>query len=136
MLEERGVSCIQQQAIGPYNCDLGAFPVAVEIFGGNWHFSGAHLARSEERTRYLLNAGWHVLMVQATANHPIDAATADYIAVYVKEARRDLSVLREYRVIRGAGETIAGGSANDEHISIVPTLKNGKYVVSQDKRFA
>ena len=45
MLLARGVETIPQQAIGPYNCDLGAFPVAVEVYGGYWHWTGRHLAR-------------------------------------------------------------------------------------------
>jgi len=40
MLEKRGIKTVLQKAVGPYNCDLAAFPVCMEIFGGNWDFSG------------------------------------------------------------------------------------------------
>jgi hypothetical protein len=126
MLAARGVHCIQQQAIGPYNCDLGAFPVAVEVFGGHWHFSGAHLARAPRRIRYLLDAGWHVLMVLVTKHWPIAPEVADYVAAYVQEARGNPTAPREYRVIRGAGNTLAFGSADDNHISIEPSTRLGR----------
>ncbi|HZU75950.1 MAG TPA: hypothetical protein VFA70_04245, partial [Dehalococcoidia bacterium] len=45
LLSERGIETIPQQAIGPYNCDLGAEPVAVEVWGGNWHWTGRHITR-------------------------------------------------------------------------------------------
>ena len=60
MLERRRLHPIPQQAIGPYNCDLGLAPVAVEVFGGQWHWSGPHLLRTPERFRHILNAGWHI----------------------------------------------------------------------------
>src|SRR5262245_54841047 len=53
-LQERRIPTIPQQAIGPYNCDLGAAPVAVEIFGGNWHWHGQHAARLLKRLDYIL----------------------------------------------------------------------------------
>jgi very-short-patch-repair endonuclease len=121
-LTDRGLQVVQQQAIGPYNCDIGAAPVAVEVFGGGWHWHGRHLKRAPERIRYLLDAGWHVLMVSVTSRHPVSDALADYIASYVEAARSNPTAVREYRVVRGAGELMASGSANDDEISIVPAL--------------
>lgn len=120
MLAARGVETIRQQAIGPYNCDLGAEPVAVEIFGGNWHWHGKHLRRTPERLRYLLDRGWHVLMV---LNAPgigwgLTEKMGDYVAAYIEGARRNPTALREYRVVRGAGETLASGGADDYELSI------------------
>jgi len=124
MLDERGIIAIPQKAVGPYNCDLGAFPVAVEIFGGDWHFSGRHLARAPKRLRYLMDRGWSVLMVQITERYPLDAAVADYVANFIHAARGEPASRREYRVIRGAGETLAAGRSDDHEISIVPALRN------------
>jgi hypothetical protein len=118
LLKKCGVDIVHQQAIGPYNCDLGAFPVAVEIFGGHWHFYGRHLQRTPERFRYLLNTGWFVLAVVVSPEYPLHLRLPDYIVSYIQQARSQPSARREYRVIRGAGETLAAGSADDEQISL------------------
>ncbi len=134
LLTERGIETIPQKAIGPYNCDLGAFPVAVEIFGGHWHWYGYHARVTDKRFRYILNAGYHILVVADYGRVPICEATADYAVTYIESMRSDPSARREYRVIRGAGELIASGSVDDEHISIVPTFTigrnptNGQYI--------
>ena len=51
-LRLRGLDVIQQQAIGPYNIDLGIHPIAVEVFGGAWH---AGKSTHQKRSRYILN---------------------------------------------------------------------------------
>ena len=133
MLEARGFEPVLQQAVGPYNCDIAIYPVAVEVFGGAWHWYGDHMLRTPERFRYILNAGWHILAVTTYRRTPVTGETADYIAAYIEEMRRDPARRREYRVIRGAGELMASGSAEDDHISIMPTFTSsrdslGRYV--------
>lgn len=127
ILADRGIQTIPQLAIGPYNCDIAAFPVAVEIFGGNWHWTGRHMARTPKRVRYLLNAGWHILMIWCgrNGNDPVPHATdvADYVASYIQAARSNPTAVREYRVIRGAGDTWAFGNANDDDIAIEHSLR-------------
>lgn len=126
MLEARGIHTLPQQAIGPYNCDLGASPVAVEVFGGNWHWHGRHLLVAPERFRYILNAGWHILAVRVTGgrrSEPLTDETADYIAAFIQHARRNPALRREYRVIRGTGELIAAGGGDDDEITIIPALR-------------
>src|SRR5579859_2790695 len=54
-LKQRGIEMTPQLAIGPYNVDLGTYPVAVEIFGGGWHAYGRHRRLAPERYRYLLD---------------------------------------------------------------------------------
>lgn len=119
---------IPQLAIGPYNCDLACHPVAVEIFGGHWHFSGRHLSRAHERIKYLGNAGWHVLMLivneSSTPAYRYTIKTGDYIVSYIQEARANPSSPREYRVVNCCGETLAAGRCNDDHISIIPAFTN------------
>ena len=131
LLAERGIATVPQCAIGPYNCDLGAYPVAVEIFGGHWHWYGYHLRVAEKRLNYLLNAGWHVLAILAKKEFPITSATAEYVAAYIEAARSDPARRREYRVVRGAGELMAAGSVDDEKISIIPTFTNGRNALGQ-----
>lgn len=120
MLSAKGIDFISQKAIGPYNCDIAAFPVAVEVFGGHWHWHGAHKLRSEERFRYILNAGWNILAVAATESFPITAEVADYVAAYIEETRRNPPAICEYRVIWGACEFSVGGRADDDHFTIEP----------------
>ena len=118
MLDERGLPTVPQQAIGPYNCDLGAFPVAVEIYGGNWHWYGRHIARTPERFRYLFNRGWHIIAVHVVASRPLKAAAADYIVAFHQQASRNPAAPREYRVIRGDAQPLASGCENDDEISL------------------
>ena len=136
MLAERGVETIPQQAIGPYNCDLGAFPVAVEVFGGNWHFTGKHLARKPERFRYILNAGWHILCVWIARGFPLSAESADYVAAFVEQSRRDPTAIREYRMIRGAAQIVLSGRADDDHLAFVPSLAVRQDIARTDKGVA
>jgi hypothetical protein len=125
MLAARGIATIPQQAIGPYNCDLGAGPVAVEVFGGGWHWSGHHVLRAPERFRYILDAGWHILAVKIDSKRsPLTDATADHVAAYIEAARRDPARRREYRVIGSAGETLAAGSADDDDLTLITTLRS------------
>jgi transposase-like protein len=126
LLRERGIDTVPQMAIGPYNCDLAAHPVAVEIFGGNWHFFGQHAARAEERFRYIMDAGWDILAIVINKRFPLNAAVADYVATEINEARRNPAEARQYRVVWGAGEISTGGSADDDHFSIEPPFTNAR----------
>ena len=128
MLRVRGIDgVIPQQAIGPYNCDLGAAPVAVEVFGGEWHWSGRHLLRTPRRFRYLMKKGWHILVVHVTPRrYPLTKRAADDVAAYIQRMRRHPTLRREYRVIRGTGEAVASGCVDDKKISIVWALTLGR----------
>lgn len=123
LLSERGLSPVPQKAIGPYNCDFALPGVAVEVLGGQWHWYGEHAARLEERTRYILNAGWHLLMIHVNPLSPLTGAVADYVVTYAKRASRNPSAAREYRVIWRAGEFSVAGSADDDKISIDPPFR-------------
>ena len=127
LLTERGVAAVQQQAVGPYNCDLALHPVAVEVFGGGWHWYGSHGRAAPERIRYFLNRGWHMLLIAVDRRRcPLTGGVADYIVSYVQELRSLPARKREYRVIRGAGELLAIGYADDEEISIKPALRSSR----------
>lgn len=137
MLLERGIRTIPQMAVGPYNCDLGTSTVAVEIFGGNWHWTGRHLRRLPKRVDYFFNAALHVLIVQTTKSYPLTPEMADYVAAYIKAASRNPTAPREYRVVRGAGETIAQASSDSDDRALVPsftvtTNALGQYVSVSD----
>lgn len=111
------VDLVPQKAIGPYNADIAVGPVAVEVFGGNWHSSKPGHAK---RSRYILNAGWHMVFVWVNARRsPLTAAVADYVVAFANEMSRNPTAIRQYRVIRGDGQELSRGSINDSDISIV-----------------
>lgn len=124
-LSERGVTdIIPQKAIGPYNCDIAAGPVAVEVFSGYWHWHGRHFARTEERFRYIMDAGYDIIVMAISKSHPFTPAVADYFASEVQKARSNPPGVRQYRVIWGAGEFETGGRLDDDHFSIEPPFKS------------
>ena len=127
LISERiAIDPIFQAAIGPYNCDIAFGSVAVEIFGGYWHWYGKHFAGSGERLRYLLDRGWHVIMIRVLKGHDeITSRTADHTVSLMKMMDADKSSVRQYRVISCRCETLASGSSNDDEVSIVPTARRG-----------
>jgi very-short-patch-repair endonuclease len=134
MLRERGLEPSCQTAVGPYNCDLTVDAVAVEIFGGKWHWHGDHAARAEERFRHILNAGYHVLIVVIDARrHPLTPEVADYVVAEINRLRSLPPGPREYRMVWGAGQYTTGGRADDEKLLFEPPFthsrdpKTGRY---------
>jgi hypothetical protein len=119
-LQARGVEVVPQQRVHIYNCDLGAFPVAVEIFGGNFHWTGTHKTRLPKRFRSFFDRGWHVLVVHITDHFRLSEAAADHIVAYVNQARRNPTMPREYRMIRGESEPMLICTENDEIPDVYP----------------
>lgn len=133
MLSARGTDVIPQKAVGPYNCDLAAFPVAVEVWGGYFHYFGSHIARTPKRCRYFFDQGWTILIVHMGRTlRAISERGADYIAAYIQQARSDPSFRREYRMIWGTGEFIACGSSDDDKLAIEETLRRSKDMIRND----
>lgn len=121
-LRLRDIQCVTQHAIGPYNCDLAAEPVAVEIFGGQWHGSGKHAASFAERGHYILDQGWALVIVWVDQqSQRLGEASADYVASFIKEARSDPALRGQYRVIWGDGEVVpTAGRQLDDFASVPP----------------
>lgn len=113
MLEERGLIVSSQKAIGPYNADLAAGSVAVEVLGGTWHRTKRH----GKRLGYFLDHGWDVIYVWVDGIHyPLSPSAAEDIAAQVERRDRDPAAPRRYRVIRGSGELIAIGEGDLDQI--------------------
>ena len=120
MLRDRGLVPIHQKAVGPYNCDLAIGRVAVEVFGGKWHFHGDHARRAPKRFRYILDRGWDVIVVWYDAGiGEMTPATAEYVASFIERSERDPSPIREYRVIRCPAEFVASVRADRDERSLV-----------------
>ncbi len=119
MLRLHGVSFHQQTAIGPYNADFTSGSVAVEVFGGHWHFSGRHLARAQKRFRYLLDSGWHALVVVVTESWPLIPACADYVVTFLEETSSNPALVRQYRMVGGNAQEFARQGADADQLAVV-----------------
>lgn len=132
-LTSRGIGLVPQMAVGPYNCDLAASPVAVEVWCGNWHFSKPHMARTPERFHYFMDRGWSFLVVRyERGERELTDIGANYIASYIQQARSNPTARREYRVIWCTGEFISAGSLDDDDLTIVETLHGRLNTVSNN----
>lgn len=113
MLAERGMDTVCQLACGPYNLDLGARPVAVEVHTATGHpFNRADL---RERTDYLTDRGWTVVYVWAPRKSGIADAVADQVVALFEVASGDPPARGEYRVFRGDGELVTEGRGHLHH---------------------
>jgi very-short-patch-repair endonuclease len=125
LLEEAGENPIPQKAIGRYNVDLAIGPVAVEILGGHWH----SIKRQHSiRTPYILNRGWHLIMVWSMFHDGTDwvymsPAAAEYVVAFAQEARRNPPMVGEYRVIRSDGQLLAAGGSEDDELAFIPPTR-------------
>jgi hypothetical protein len=134
MLAIRGVETVPQKAIGPYNADLGAEPVAVECFSGEWHRYGRHIDRFPERSIYLLDQGWNLAIIwieNGRRNHagvPLTGRAIDYLVTFIEQSRRDPTFRREYRVIWGDGKILSVSDADLDNFSVIPTRGGAEYL--------
>lgn len=123
LLSERGVAPIAQRAVGVYNVDLALVPVAVEIVGGSNYPS--RQAIYAERTPYILDEGWHlVLILDDQRIAPLGAGAADYIVAFLDEVRRNPPATSQYRVISGDGEVHAARGREDDEFPLVPATRS------------
>ena len=113
MLQDAGLTVVYQKAIGSYNADLTTGTVAMEVLGGQWHRIKSH----RERLRYILDAGWDVIYIWVDGRHfPLSAGAAEYVIAHCQFRDRNPAAPRCYRVIRGSGEFLAGGSADSDDL--------------------
>lgn len=116
-----GLDVIHQKAVGPYSVDLASGSIAVEILGGGWHRSKKH----GERLRYILDARWDVIYVwvgsSRSGGQPLGGGAADYVVAHSEFRDRNPAAARCYRVIRGGGQFVAGGSADGDDVpDVIP----------------
>jgi G:T-mismatch repair DNA endonuclease (very short patch repair protein) len=107
-LRNMGIEFVYQKAVGRYNIDIfiPSSNIGIEVFGGNWHATGRHLSRFEERSNYLFSKDISQVIVWVTLSH--SEFLPEKIARYIKELstslKTDKATPRHY-VIRGDGNT-------------------------------
>lgn len=133
MMTERGIDLTQQTAIETYNCDFTIDSIAVEIWGGNWHFTGEHAARFPERTNKIFDSGFDLIILPIYGRYKLTTEIADYLVSFIDELRRNPSSTRKYWVIWGAGEAVvSGGRESINNALVCPFVNrrnpsNGRY---------
>lgn len=118
MLEARGLATTLEQASGRYNIDIAVSPVAVEVHRYSFNPLGATRLHERKRTNYLCNRGWLVCYVWIRPRqYLLTDDAADYVVSLAEEAKRDPSLIGEYRVIRGTGELFATGRGDGNELA-------------------
>jgi hypothetical protein len=117
-------------AVGPYNVDVAiGLSVAVELWGGAWHRTGRAAARHQQRTRHLLDAGWHVVIVECVSEQfPLTPAAAEYAVAFAERVRSNPPMRRQYRVIRGTGQEVIRGCAECDDFPFVAPDRGTSHV--------
>lgn len=126
-LKESGIETVSQQAVGIYNADLGSYPVAVEVFGGNFHASGRHLDRTADRCKYFADRGWSIVFVWTdNRNKRLTVEAANYVKGVIDQVRGNPSMIGKYWMIWGTGEFIASGGLDDHDLTLVMSSRRAR----------
>ncbi len=122
MLTDKGIPWRREVAVDIYNVDFTIGSVAVEILGGEWHaYKGE---RHPRRIKEILNAGWSLIYLWSTTNHPITAAAAEYCIAYAQQVSRNPSLIGEYRVIRGDAHLITAGRGELDQFALEQSARD------------
>lgn len=121
-LNERGEFPAAQTAVDRYNIDITISDLAVELLGGEWH---RYKRTAAERSKVILDAGWHLLFIWNTPNYPLGEGAADYLLTFLEFTRKNPTAVREYRVIGGDGEFVAGGRVDNYDLTRIPAPRSG-----------
>jgi len=137
-LEKSGIDCEKQFPVGKYNCDLlctlGARRVAVEVWGGGWHFYGEHRRRFTKRTEYILSSGYDMVFLVIHNNFRWNDIARKNLVANMYEIGRLPSSTCQYRMVWGDSENLTIGGLDDiEKALIAPTVNRrdaatGRYV--------
>lgn len=124
-LTDKGLNVTQQKAIGMYNVDIAieSTRIAVEIFGGNWHSSPHHTNLLRKRLPYILNHGWHLVIIWVDSrNHPLTIQATDYILSFMQELSLNKTIGSQYRMIWGDGKPMAIDSSHFKGFAFIAGL--------------
>lgn len=110
----RGLPVRPQQAVGPYNLDLGIRPVAVEVHSEST--MPHRITRHRERLEYLINREWLVVYVLAAGGSLSLSLVANQIVALCELAQGMPPGQSQYWVIRRTGE-LSTLSLDGDHLS-------------------
>jgi len=131
VLHQAGIDCEQQFPIGKYNCDLlckidpwiTTPSVAVEVWGGGWHFHGDHRRRFPERTEYILSSGYSIVFLVISNSFLWNDRAAENLITHIDALSRLPAGTCQYRVIWGDTEHVTIGGLDDIEAALVwPTI--------------
>lgn len=122
LLQEYGLSCIPQKAIGPYNVDIAITKPAiiVEIFGGQWHTSDGHARGFRKRFDYILNQGWIPIIIWVTKYYPLGIGAIKYVVTLAEKMRRGEPMRRKEQMITGDGKPTVIGEYKLNNWPLIP----------------
>ena len=123
-----------QKACGKYNIDIAIHnSIAVEVYGGGWHLSGRHAAMHNERVRYLLDSGWHVVIVWIFRNNkPLWIDALKNTISELESAYSNPSSIRQYRVIWRSGKLLSRSRDDGDDFPLKPASVVGLNIRSQN----
>lgn len=117
-LTDRGIDFTPQKAVYKYNIDIAiGDDIALEVFGGGWHGVGRHAARFTERSKYLFDAGYTVVICWTSFGEFTPTAIADYLIQLRDELRSNPSSARKHYVILGDGQLTTVGANNLDYVT-------------------
>jgi len=124
LLRKRGFEATPQKACGKYNIDIAleSEGIAVEIYGGSWHANGRAAFRDKERIPYLLNTGWHLIIIWVdNTRYPLTIKAVNYIITLSKRLCLNKPLWREYHMIRGDGHPMTIPSFQFKGETFIPS---------------
>lgn len=121
MLKSRGITdIVHQKAIGIYNVDIAlkSARIAIEINGGGWHNSEHHRRLHQKRIPFILNEGWHVVIIWVdNTGNSLTMGACDYIISLMQKFSLNKPAWSEYHVIRGQGNIVPPSSPDFQSIT-------------------
>ena len=84
---------LPQLAIDRYNIDIAIHKptIALEVFGGYWHFYGRHAGRFAQRCKYITDSGFTIVIVVIGRNGLNTGLIGDYIVALSQKLSSDPS---------------------------------------------
>ncbi|WP_420805240.1 DUF559 domain-containing protein [Corynebacterium aurimucosum] len=124
-LNDLGVGYRQQTVIGHYNVDftLEKLPVVIEVVSGGSSASARAIAF--ERSKFILNSGWHLFELRLTSDNgyrPVTLDGVEKMIAYADALGSTPPSAGKYRVFRGDGRLVSLRGANRERWAEVGAL--------------
>lgn len=126
MLDDANVTCTRQVACGPYLCDFVIDSIAVEIWGGNYHFSGLHIARAPERFKYILDTMKAAIIITVNNTNPLTPRLIKALVANIDELSRHPTLSGEYRMLWSNGDYVTGNCLDGDNFTFKYPFANSR----------